>query len=74
MAGHVGHAAHPRLVHRRLGAQAGPSTGLADDLFGGVPGLWPVVRVSYMFNYINYDDATELLVYAHGTPDIEIAQ
>lgn len=35
-------------------------------------GLW-TIRVSYMFNYINFDDATELLVYAHGTPDIKRA-
>ena len=34
--------------------------------------LW-TVRVSYMFNYINFDDATELLVYAHATPDIKRA-
>jgi sugar lactone lactonase YvrE len=24
-------------------------------------------------NYLNYDDATEFLVYAHGTPDIKVA-
>ncbi|WP_343411125.1 flippase activity-associated protein Agl23 [Candidatus Amarolinea dominans] len=35
-------------------------------------GLW-TVRVSYMFNYIHFDDATELLVYAHATPDIKRA-
>ncbi len=32
--------------------------------------LW-TVRVSWTFNFINFDDATELLVYAHGTPDIK---
>ncbi len=32
--------------------------------------LW-TVRVSFTFNYVNFDDATELLVYAHGTPDIK---
>ncbi len=32
--------------------------------------LW-TIRVSYTFNYITFDDATELLVYAHGTPDIK---
>jgi DNA-binding beta-propeller fold protein YncE len=31
------------------------------------------VRTMVMVNYINYDMATELLVYAHGTPDIKTA-
>ncbi|MBN1249560.1 MAG: TIGR03663 family protein [Anaerolineae bacterium] len=31
------------------------------------------VRTMVMANYVNYDLATELLVYAHGTPDIKIA-
>ncbi|MFN8494178.1 MAG: TIGR03663 family protein [Caldilineaceae bacterium] len=31
------------------------------------------VRFSYMLNYINYDMATEYLVYAHATPDIKRA-
>ena len=31
------------------------------------------VRFSYMLNYINYDMATEYLVYAHGGPDIKTA-
>ncbi len=31
------------------------------------------IRTSVMLNYQNYDLATELLVYAHGTPDIKIA-
>jgi uncharacterized protein (TIGR03663 family) len=31
------------------------------------------ISVSYRFNYINYDDATEPMVYAHGTPDIKLA-
>ncbi len=31
------------------------------------------VRFSYMLNYINYDSATEYLVYAHGSPDIKRA-
>ncbi|MCC6456505.1 MAG: TIGR03663 family protein [Caldilineaceae bacterium] len=29
------------------------------------------VRFTYMLNYINYDMATEYLVYAHATPDIK---
>ena len=32
--------------------------------------LW-TVRVSWMLNYINYDLVNEMLVYAHGTPDIK---
>lgn len=31
------------------------------------------VRFSYMLNYINFDYASEYLVYAHGTPDIKRA-
>lgn len=31
------------------------------------------VRFSYMLNYINYDMATEYLVYAHASPDIKRA-
>ncbi len=31
------------------------------------------LRTSVMLNFINYDLATEFLVYAHGTPDIKIA-
>ncbi len=31
------------------------------------------VIVSYRFNFINYDYATEPMVYAHGTPDIKLA-
>lgn len=31
------------------------------------------VRFSYMLNYINYDLATEYLVYAHASPDIKRA-
>ncbi|MGQ9586272.1 MAG: flippase activity-associated protein Agl23 [Anaerolineae bacterium] len=30
------------------------------------------VRTSWMLNYVNYDYATESLVYAHGTPDITL--
>jgi DNA-binding beta-propeller fold protein YncE len=35
-------------------------------------GVWTVV-VSYRFSYINYDYATEPMVYAHATPDIKLA-
>jgi DNA-binding beta-propeller fold protein YncE len=31
------------------------------------------VAVSYRFNFINYDYPTELMVYAHATPDIKLA-
>ncbi len=31
------------------------------------------VRFSYMLNYINYDMATEYLVYAHASPDVKRA-
>lgn len=30
------------------------------------------VRFSWMANYINYDTAKELIVYAHGTPDVKL--
>lgn len=41
----------------------------------GVTGLLLLVtvRFSYMLNYVNYDLATEYLVYAHGAPDIKRA-
>ncbi len=32
--------------------------------------LW-TVRVTWIFNYINYDLVNEMLVYAHGTPDVK---
>lgn len=31
------------------------------------------IRTSTMLNYENYDLATELMVYAHGTPDVKVA-
>jgi uncharacterized protein (TIGR03663 family) len=41
---------------------------------GGVALLFLLtVRFSYMLNYINYDMATEYLVYAHATPDVKRA-
>ncbi len=46
----------------------------------GIVALWAVVgfatltmRTSALLNYVNYDLATEILVYAHGTPDIKLA-
>lgn len=35
--------------------------------------LLMTIRFSYMLNYVNYDLATEYLVYAHGAPDIKRA-
>jgi uncharacterized protein (TIGR03663 family) len=35
-------------------------------------GVWTVV-VAYRFAFINYDYATEMMVYAHATPDIKLA-
>ncbi|MEI8192150.1 MAG: hypothetical protein WCI75_20785, partial [candidate division NC10 bacterium] len=32
--------------------------------------MW-TVRVTWMLSYINYDLASEMLVYAHGTPDVK---
>ncbi|MFQ5740311.1 MAG: flippase activity-associated protein Agl23 [Acidobacteriota bacterium] len=40
--------------------------------FLGLLFLW-MVRCSLMLNFRNYDLATELMVYAHGTPDIKRA-
>jgi DNA-binding beta-propeller fold protein YncE len=41
---------------------------------GGVALLFLLtIRFSYMLNYINYDMATEYLVYAHATPDVKRA-
>jgi hypothetical protein len=31
------------------------------------------IGVSYRFNFVNYEYATEPMVYAHGTPDIKLA-
>lgn len=31
------------------------------------------IRTSFYLNFINFDMATEFLVYAHGTPDIKVA-
>jgi hypothetical protein len=31
------------------------------------------IRTSFMLNYINYDMATEFLVYAHAGPDVKRA-
>jgi uncharacterized protein (TIGR03663 family) len=43
------------------------ATGLAALL------LLLTVRTTYMLNYINYDMATEFLVYAHASPDVKRA-
>ena len=41
---------------------------------GGVLVLFLLtIRFSYMLNYINYDMATEYLVYAHASPDVKRA-
>ena len=45
--------------------------------FLGIGGVFVLalltVRFSFMLNYVNYDMATEYLVYAHGSPDIKRA-
>ena len=38
-----------------------------------VPLFLLTVRFTYMLNYVNFDMATEYLVYAHGSPDIKRA-
>jgi uncharacterized protein (TIGR03663 family) len=38
----------------------------------GLLAVW-TMAVAYRFNYINYDYPTEMMVYAHGTPDIKLA-
>jgi DNA-binding beta-propeller fold protein YncE len=41
---------------------------------GGIALLFLLtIRFTYMLNYVNYDMATEYLVYAHGSPDIKRA-
>ena len=54
---------------QRMGARAGLQT-----LFGALFILLSLftIRAMWMANYINYDYATEHLVYAHATPDIKI--
>jgi DNA-binding beta-propeller fold protein YncE len=58
------------VVMRRIGV------GAALRLAGlGLIGLMLLltIRFSYMLNYINYDMATEYLVYAHASPDVKRA-
>jgi uncharacterized protein (TIGR03663 family) len=53
---------------------AGARTGLRLVGVGIVALLWIfTVRASFMLNFINFDMATEYLVYAHGGPDIKPA-
>ncbi|MCS7222373.1 MAG: TIGR03663 family protein [Anaerolineae bacterium] len=52
----------------RLGARHSLSV-VAGLLILGLT-MW-TVRVTWMLNYINYDLVNEMLVYAHGTPDIK---
>ncbi len=52
----------------RLGARQ--SVLVAAGVFTLGLSLW-TVRVTWMLNYINYDLVNEMLVYAHGTPDIK---
>ncbi len=52
----------------RLGARQSLLVAAAVVLVGLT--AW-TVRVTYLLNYVNYDLASEMLVYAHGTPDIK---
>lgn len=59
-------------------AQAARGTGWKDAAtllgLGGLAILLLLtIRFTYMLNYVNYDMATEYLVYAHGSPDIKRA-
>ncbi len=42
-------------------------------LLGGTVLALLTVRFAWMASFVNYDNVKELLVYAHGTPDIKIA-
>ncbi len=55
---------------RRLGARGGLQLAA---LLGVLVLSLLTVRTMVQANYINYDLATEFLVYAHGTPDIKVA-
>jgi DNA-binding beta-propeller fold protein YncE len=58
----------------RWGEAIGWRTGLRLLALGGLTLLFLLtVRFSYMLNFINYDMATEYLVYAHASPDIKRA-
>lgn len=54
--------------------QSGWMTALRLLAIGAVTVLFLLtVRFSYMLTYVNYDSATEYLVYAHGAPDVKRA-
>lgn len=56
----------------RMGSRIGWGASLRVAAIGFVALLLALtVRFTYMLNYINYDMATEYLVYAHATPDIK---
>lgn len=58
----------------RAGGKAGWRNASALLGLGGLALLTLLtVRFTYMLNYVNYDMATEYLVYAHGSPDIKRA-
>ena len=58
----------------RWGRELGRATARRLIVAGGVLVLTLLtVRVAYMLTYVNYDYATEYLVYAHATPDIKRA-
>jgi uncharacterized protein (TIGR03663 family) len=56
------------LVVRRLGGQRALKVGMGTAL--AVLSFF-TIRFAWMASYINYDYATELLVYAHGGPDVK---
>ncbi len=57
------------LLVRRLGARRSTWVALSTVLAGL---SFLTLRFAWMAAYINYDYATELLVYAHGTPDVSL--
>jgi uncharacterized protein (TIGR03663 family) len=56
-------------AHRQLGA-----TAFARVLIAVTLGVLTVltIRTAWAFAYINYDSASEFLVYAHGSPDVRV--
>ena len=58
----------------RLSRRVGGRLSLRLSLVGLIAVLFLLtVRTSLMFNFLNYDMATELAVYAHATPDVKRA-
>ncbi len=58
----------------RWGSKTGWPTAVRLLSLGAITLLFLLtVRFSYMLNYINYDMATEYLVYAHASPDVKRA-